>query len=100
MNLYTIYHYLRAINYFGKKKPAKIVETPVFAIVNEFTWSLTLENGTIRNQCAIDALMTVVSIDRDFITYSATKEQMNEYAKFCAANKRAIAAEELKKYKY
>lgn len=100
MNLYTIYHWLKRANYFGKKQKPQAIQTPVYAIVPEFTWSLTIENNTIRNQCAIDALMTVVSIDRDFITYSATKEQMHEYTLFCAANKRAIAAEELKNYKY
>lgn len=99
MNLSTVWYMLKRINRFGKK-PVKPILNPVFAIVNEFTWVITTEDGTIRNQCAMDSLATKVGQDGVYITYNATKEQMLEYNTFCAANKKAIAAEELKNYKY
>ncbi len=71
------------------------------ATIQPFTFTTVIEHGTIREQCAIDAGMTVISTDRDMYTYSGDKDSWVEYQKYITVNSKAINKQELyDRYKY
>lgn len=66
-----------------------------------FSWSIVIEHGTLLERCAIDALLTVQSIDHDMYTYvTSDKGAWNEFLLIRKANKRKLDKEELDHYRY
>lgn len=66
-----------------------------------FSWSIVIEHGTVLEQCAIDALLTVESKDGDYWKYvTDDKEAWIEFQKYQIANKRLIDKESFDHYRY
>lgn len=67
----------------------------------EFSWSIEIEHGTLLEQCAIDALLTVQSIDHDMYTYVTNdKGSWIEFQLYQIANKKKLDKEKLDRYRY
>jgi hypothetical protein len=76
-------------------KPAEYNNGIKPAEIKPFTFEVTIEHDTLREQCAIDALMTLVRQDRDMYTYSGDTHAYAEYMRFVEVNKKKIYKEEM-----
>lgn len=64
-----------------------------------FSWVIEIEHGTVLESCAIDALMIVTHIDRDFYTYSTNDKLIwVDFKEYESARKGKIREEKLKRY--
>ena len=77
------------------QKPQQYNNGIPVAEIKPFTFEVTIEHGTLREKCAIDALMTLVRQDRDMYTYSGDTHAYAEYMRFVEANKKKIYKEEM-----
>lgn len=65
----------------------------------KFSWYQVIEHGTVVEQCAIDALLTVVAKDGDYWMYATDdKHAWVDFQKFQMARSKAIRKEFMQRY--
>ena len=64
-----------------------------------FSWEIVIEHDTVLESCAIDALMTVQSIDRDMYTYVTDDIGIwGDFNRYRIARAKAIKREFMDRY--